>query len=227
VPDTAAFTPANNDWALQFALRAIQAQPSAYLRVVAHDSLQPFIGTNDLRFPADQPSTATLDPGDWPYAIAVVTAYIGTTQSLADDLGYRFGTRLRSPFVTIMNEYQHVIFLPGPVLALAMLAGLADCLDAQPAFSAGGVPLGLRSDLDDPPGSRARVHPPVRRPRCSARVHSSRARPPPPPSLGPARPPHSDISGRAPSDSERAGVGTQATAARPGPASHLPPSGHN
>ncbi len=139
VPDTAAFTPANNRRALQFALRAIQAQPAAYLSVVAHDSVQPFTDTNDLRFPVYQPSTATLDPGDQRYTITAITAYTGTTQGIAHDLGYRFGTRLRSPYAALMNQYQHVIFLPGPVLALAVLAGLAGCLmprrrTAQTAF---------------------------------------------------------------------------------------------
>jgi hypothetical protein len=127
-PDTAAFTSARNERALRFAAKAIEAQPAAYLGVVARESLEPFIDTNDLRFPAYQPSTATLEPGDRQYAIGAVEAYTGTAQGVADDLGYQYGTRVQSPYATIMDEYQQDIFLPGPVFALIVLTGLAGCL---------------------------------------------------------------------------------------------------
>src|SRR6266498_3246702 len=42
VPDTEAFTSFNNQRALRFALRAIEAQPLGYARVVAHDVSKPF-----------------------------------------------------------------------------------------------------------------------------------------------------------------------------------------
>lgn len=128
VPGTAPFTPARNERALRFAVRAIEAQPIAYLGVIGRESLRPFIHTSNFRFPAFQTSTATLDPVDRPYAIGAVRAYTGTTQGVAGDLGSGLGTRLRSPFAAIMNQYQHIIFLPGPVLALALLVGLAGCL---------------------------------------------------------------------------------------------------
>ena len=44
---------------------------------------------------------------------------------MARDLGYDYGTRLESPYVFLMNEYQHIVFLPGPVFALIVLTGLA------------------------------------------------------------------------------------------------------
>jgi hypothetical protein len=44
---------------------------------------------------------------------------------VAGDLGYDYGTRLESPYAFLMNEYQHIVFLPGPVFALIMLTGLA------------------------------------------------------------------------------------------------------
>jgi hypothetical protein len=126
VPDTAAFTPANNDRALRFAIDAITAQPAAYLGVVADETVAPFIHTNNLRFPAVQPrSDLGLNKADYRYAIAAVRGYTGSSDGLTGDLGYAYGTRLHSPYAYLMNEYQHIVFLPGPVFALIMLTGLA------------------------------------------------------------------------------------------------------
>ena len=52
VPDARAFTPANNARALRFALRAIEAQPLAYARVVGEDTAKPFFQRIDFVFPA-------------------------------------------------------------------------------------------------------------------------------------------------------------------------------
>jgi hypothetical protein len=126
VPDTAAFTPANNARALRFAITAITAQPFGYLGVVAGETLQPFAGVNSMRFPAVQPRTSLgLNAANQRYAVASIVAYTGSTQGVAQDLGYYFGTRLRPPFAFLMNEYQHLVFLPGPVFALILLTGLA------------------------------------------------------------------------------------------------------
>lgn len=131
VPGTAAFTPARNARALQFAVRAIEAQPGAYLGVIARESLLPFTATSDLRFPGYQTSTATLGAADRAYAIGAVRAYTGTTQGIARDLGHHLGTRLRQPYAAVMDHYQNIIFLPGPVLAIIVLTGLAGCLIAR------------------------------------------------------------------------------------------------
>lgn len=40
----------------------------------------------------------------------------------------QYGTRLQLPYAAIIDGYQRVIFFPGPVLALAVLAGLAGLL---------------------------------------------------------------------------------------------------
>lgn len=128
MPGTAAFTPAKNGRALRFAIRAIEAQPLAYLGVVARESLRSFTIGSDLRFPRYQPSTATLMPADRRYAIGAVRAYTGSTQGIARDLGSGLGTRLRQPYAAIIDDYQRFIFLSGPVLAVIVLAGLAGCL---------------------------------------------------------------------------------------------------
>jgi len=125
VPDTAAFTPANNGRALRFAVAAITAQPFSYLGVIASESVEPFITTNNLRFPTVQPRSSALSKADRRYAVAAIEGYTGNAQGVAGDLGYDYGTRLESPYVFLMNEYQHIVFLPGPVFALIMLTGLA------------------------------------------------------------------------------------------------------
>jgi hypothetical protein len=125
VPDTAAFTPANNDRALRFAVAAITAQPFGYLGVVASESVEPFTATNDLRFPTVQPHSSGLSRANRRYAVAAIRGYTGNAQGVAGDLGYDYGTRLQSPYVFLMNTYQHIVFLPGQVFALIMLAGVA------------------------------------------------------------------------------------------------------
>jgi hypothetical protein len=129
VPDTAAFTPANNDRALRFAVDAITAQPLGYLGVVAGETVEPFVQTNDLRFPTIQPHSALgLTPAEYRYAIGAVRAYAGSDEGVKGDLGYAYGARLYSPWVYLMNQYQHAVFLPGPVFALVVLTGLAGIL---------------------------------------------------------------------------------------------------
>ena len=126
VPDNAAFTPANNSRALRFAIDAITAQPAAYLRVVVGETVEPFIHTNNLRFPAYQPKSAlTLSSAEYRYAIGAVRAYTGSYDGVRGNIGYVYGTRVHGPYVYLMNEYQHIVFLPGPLFALIMLTGLA------------------------------------------------------------------------------------------------------
>jgi hypothetical protein len=128
VPGTSAFTPANDRRALRFAVRAIEAQPLAYVGVVAGNTLQSFAFHHDLLFPDYQPSITGLPASDRAYAIGAVRAYTGSAQGLSDDLGSGLGTRLAQPYAAIMHYYQRFIFLPGPVLAIILLAGLAGWL---------------------------------------------------------------------------------------------------
>jgi hypothetical protein len=125
VPDTAAFTIANNQRALRFAIKAIEAQPLGYLGAITKETLEPFVFTNDLRFPGKQPRSSTLADQNVRYALAALKAYTGTNQGVTDYLGYQYGTRLVSPFSSIILEYQKIVFLPGPVFGLAILAGAA------------------------------------------------------------------------------------------------------
>jgi hypothetical protein len=131
VPDTAAFTQANNGRALRFAIMAIEAQPFSYIGVVAKDSAKPLVTTNNLRFPTVQPHISAPVKANQRYEIASVRDYMGSAQGAAGNLRHAYGTRLKSPYVSLMNAYQHVVFLPGPVFALIMLTGLAGLIVRQ------------------------------------------------------------------------------------------------
>ncbi|HEY6274771.1 MAG TPA: glycosyltransferase family 87 protein [Streptosporangiaceae bacterium] len=129
VPDSAAFTAANNARALRFAVKAIEAQPGAYATTIWSETLTPFLHTdNSLRFLDYTPSSANLSPPDLKYAIGTIQAYTGNTQGVSSYLGYHFGTRLVQPYVTIVNFYQHGFYLPGPLFGVIVLGGLAGIL---------------------------------------------------------------------------------------------------
>jgi hypothetical protein len=126
VPDTQAFTAANNDRALRFAFLAIKAQPIPFLHVVAHDVATPFIANDVFRFPGPkQPRSTELGPDNLRYAHAAVRAYTGSTYNIGRFLGHRYGTRLVRPWSTIIDDYQMVISMPGPLFALIVALGFA------------------------------------------------------------------------------------------------------
>lgn len=126
VPDKVAFTAANNARAMRFAVKAIEAQPLAYVHTVGREALLP-VTTNDrtLRFPDRQTRSNTIDRPDLRYALAAVTAYTGSSQGLQPYVSYHFATKLHQPYAYLMNRYQTLIWLPGIGLGLIMLAGLA------------------------------------------------------------------------------------------------------
>ncbi len=129
VPDTEAFTPANNARALRFAVKAIEAQPVAYATTIWSETLTPFLHTdNSLRFLDYTPSSSSLSPADLRYAIGSIQAYAGNDQDVTSDLGYHFGTRMVAPYATVVNIYQHGFYLPGPLFGAIVLAGLAGIL---------------------------------------------------------------------------------------------------
>ncbi len=128
VPDSAAFTEANNARAMRFAILAIKAQPTAYIHDVVTESLRPFVKTNILRFPTYQPHTVALNEQTRNYALGVIEAWTGNTQGVANNLGVQYAVRLHRPFSSLVQKYQQFIFLPGPVFALIVLVGLGGLL---------------------------------------------------------------------------------------------------
>jgi hypothetical protein len=138
VPDTAAFTKANNDRALHFAIRAITAQPVAYLHVVASDTLHAFGSDRQLQFPAT-PASFGLGKANGAYALAAVRAYLGTTSGIGPHLGNHYGYELRQPFARMMNDYQRLVVFPGPLFALILVVGLAGIIIPRRRSAAAGL----------------------------------------------------------------------------------------
>lgn len=126
VPDDAAFTQANNERALRFAILAIKAQPVAYAKAIAAEVAEPFRGIDKtLRFPVIAPRSATIGPAyNLRYAVGTIKAYTGNDQGVSQYLGAHFGGRVVHPYNVLMNKYQHIVLLPGPVFGLIVLTGL-------------------------------------------------------------------------------------------------------
>jgi hypothetical protein len=125
-----------NSLATNFALRAIEAQPAAYLKAVGHSIAEnfqlqrvdspPWFSQRSYKFPA-----ATPEP---------LRALAGANRELSyyrDAYTYNGGrdpsTRTVRPFAGWLQAYQRFAVLPGPLLGLIVLAGLA------------GIPLAWRS----------------------------------------------------------------------------------
>jgi hypothetical protein len=131
VPDSGAFTAANNARALQFALRAITAQPTAYAGVVVKQTLVPFAGLDRMNFPVGpQPKGfgRYLSEANFRYATAAAHGYAGNTGVVTRVARYNYATVIHAPFAHLMNAYERVIFLPGPLLGILALVGLAGAL---------------------------------------------------------------------------------------------------
>ena len=145
VPDSAAFTQANNERALRFAILAIKAQPVEYAHTIAAEFVTPFAHTdNTLRFPVVPPSSSTLTPAyNLRYAIATIKAYTGSDQGVSRYLGYHFGTRVVHTPAVLMNEYRahHLPARPGVWADHADRAGRDH--HPEPQIVARDFPLGL------------------------------------------------------------------------------------
>lgn len=128
-PYQAAFTPAKNKLAQQFALRAITAQPGSYALVVGEGAALTFLTTDhDWQFPYWQPRSPSTPNGTYLYELRSLRSYTGTTAGLAPYLAFYTGTRLQEPFAHLLSPYQKLAYLPGVVLALVFAAGLAGIL---------------------------------------------------------------------------------------------------
>lgn len=130
-PDAAAFTPANNKRALQFALKAIAAQPFAYAGVVLKQTVVPFTGMDQLSFsvgPQPKGYGRYLSEANFRFASAAAHGYAGNTGAVTRLARYNYATVVHAPYANLMKAYQRVIFLPGPVLGVLALVGLAGAL---------------------------------------------------------------------------------------------------
>lgn len=104
------FTARNNHLAMQFALKAISAQPLDFARVVAKDVMLTFVNTDHaMEFPAG-PYLPHLSGSD----TTALRQYAHTVSN----------THAVQPWASFMFTYQQRVRLPGVLFFLIMLAGL-------------------------------------------------------------------------------------------------------
>lgn len=116
------FGPQVNTVAERFAVRAMAAQPLSYLRVVASDTWRGFGWSHSIGYdPRTEvlylfrdPPTQIPDWGYWP-----------VLRAFQPGLGQ---PRAVQPFASFLAGYQRVVYLPGALLGLILLAGLAGVL---------------------------------------------------------------------------------------------------
>ncbi len=139
VPDASAFTAANNSRALRFAFRAIEAQPLAYAHTVSRDALKPFTKPVGFLFPPLSYHAPGITGQNKKFAVAAVTAYLGSAQGLEPYLGAHLGERIVEPYGHLIRGYQRVFSLPGPVFALILIVGLGGLLVPRRRSAAGAM----------------------------------------------------------------------------------------
>jgi len=122
------FSARTNRLALGFALRAIAAQPGGYVTAVAHDVALSFFWDRPVH-----PDAGIVDR--YQFADAT-TAWVPATMRTpgggtvaGDQAAYNGGrpapTRAVQPFASWLVSYQRYAYLPGTVLGLILLGGLA------------------------------------------------------------------------------------------------------
>jgi hypothetical protein len=121
------FSARTNSLALNFALRAIAAQPGGYAAAVGHDLLLSFYWNRPVH-----PDTGITDRYQFSDAATPwVPASMGTSRGgtvASDQAAYNGGrpaaTRAVSPFASWLVNYQKWIYLRGTLLGLILLGGL-------------------------------------------------------------------------------------------------------
>jgi len=116
-----------NKLALQFAIRAISAQPLGYVRVVARDVLLTFLNTDRALKFSVRPHVAGLSRS-WR---ATVAQYGGTSTN-------SHGVQ---PWAFLMLGYQQPVYFSGVVFALVLLGGLARIIRRRRERRRGGPAL--------------------------------------------------------------------------------------
>jgi hypothetical protein len=118
------FAPAPNQYAEDFAIRAIEAQPAAYAKAVFDDTWRVFGWPRQVF-----PQAATYDEYLFlPQGLPIPSwddAHIGRFNSFS--AAYLRGnpeTQVVNPFAVIIRDYQKYVWLPGTIYGLILLAGL-------------------------------------------------------------------------------------------------------
>jgi hypothetical protein len=137
LPGRSPFDSRVNRLATDFALRAIRAQPAAYLRAVWRSTGENFapqlrdspawFSQRQYRFPAARPESLR--------ALARANHELPHYPDAATLNGGRDpSTRVVRPYAGWMQAYQRFVVLPGPLLGLIVLAGLAGITVAWQRF---------------------------------------------------------------------------------------------
>jgi hypothetical protein len=122
------FSARTNALALNFALRAIAAQPGGYVTAVAHDFALSFAWNRPVH-----PDAGIVDRYQFSDA---ATAWVPATMrtpgggtvagdQAAYDAGRPAPTRAVQPFASWLVSYQRYVYLPGTLLGVILLGGLA------------------------------------------------------------------------------------------------------
>jgi hypothetical protein len=122
------FSARTNALALNFALRAIAAQPGGYVTAVAHDFALSFAWNRPVH-----PDAGIVDRYQFSDA---ATAWVPATMrtpgggtvagdQAAYDAGRPAPTRAVQPFASWLVSYQRYVYLPGTLLGVILLVGLA------------------------------------------------------------------------------------------------------
>jgi hypothetical protein len=135
------FTKRVNSLATNFAIRAIEAQPLAYLGTVWHDTYETFRLNRDQNS-LGQSQNDQLFPGAHPVLIKHLGAcsYTTCTKVVERYSGPNPDTRVIQPFAGWIQTYQRYVILPGPVLGMIVLVGLGGLILAWRRF---GNPVSL------------------------------------------------------------------------------------
>ena len=136
------FSARTNHLALRFALRAIAAQPGGYAAAVGHDFALSFFWDRPVhpdaaivdRYQFADAATAWVPPTLW-------TPGGGTLAG--DQAAYNNGrpapTRAVQPYASWLVSYQRYVYLPGTLLGVILLAGLAG-MAVRRRVSGAGLP---------------------------------------------------------------------------------------
>jgi hypothetical protein len=110
---------ANDGLALSFAVRAITAQPGAYVHAVARDTALAFLWTPKAH-PQRVPPAFYFYRGHWP--LPETLALVRPAMRAYDPAVH--GSRSVEPYAGFLIVYQHIAYLRGPFLAALLLLGL-------------------------------------------------------------------------------------------------------
>ena len=136
------FSARTNALALNFALRAIAAQPGGYVTAVGHDFALSFAWNRPVHPDAGIVDRYQFSDATTAWVPATMRTLGGGTvagDQAAYDAGRPAPTRAVQPFASWLVSYQRYVYLPGTLLGVILLGGLAAMIRAGPAGRGGAA----------------------------------------------------------------------------------------